>query len=165
MKINWQHETRASHDVASSSKGRRDLLSNERTKVGKGTGGGREVGGVDTALESQSVYFHSTVVRHMRYTSLPNNPAPPTPPHGIGRLFGQSIKQVAEIPLTPLSLYPPVRPWLTGKKYVSSGWKALKLINSIKCEHRQLWNKWIPCSRVLVVEVYARLVKHPVEID
>lgn len=84
------------------------------------------MGGVDTALESQSVYFHSTVVRHMRYTSLPNNPAPPTthpppPSHGIGRLFGQSIKQVAEIPLTPLSLYPPVRPWLTGKKYVSSG--------------------------------------------
>lgn len=54
----------------------------------------------------------------MRYTSLPDTPPRPIP-YGIGRLFGQSIKQVAEIPLTPLCAL--LRPWLTGKKYVSSG--------------------------------------------
>lgn len=51
---------------------------------------------------------------------------PPHPtshiPHGIGRLFGQSIKQVAEIPLTPLTA-PCCGPAWPGKNMSAAGEK------------------------------------------
>lgn len=110
---------------AARGRGRGDLLSNEQRKLPRDAdGGGRWRGGSGHNIgEPIRLLSFDSCATHALYKSAqhPHTPHPPSL-HGIGRLFGQSIKQVAEIPLTPLSA-PCYGPAWPGKNMSAAGEK------------------------------------------